>query len=598
MDLKDVLQALGTDRVIWIDDKFNRSPEQLARLLIASPDVARKVGNSAVNALLERISFDEESGAIGDLRQLLVDMSPENRAALDKAFFDAETAMESMPTPELSDKVVEETCSLLGIKSEDRWTFKDAMDKVEGACKDDAHVSYIIDLNESGGSDKRGLDVLKALHQYKSKGTAFLLTHAADMSDEASKETELLGDMEDAKAVPGSDGSFPLCVVSKERLLSADGRDGIAQALRVAMKRAGLRRSVHEVLQTVKNDVSSAFEAAAVKLLEIPPEQLDEFVVERAHHEGVSELHVVERAITAEVSQRVRQIFATNSDVLASTARLRALRAVKLDDGPPKQAHARLDEFRRMEVWESSDLINNSYTPLACGDIFELDDYECSATQGRKKFLLLGQPCDISVRGLEDREQEFATFVPLKRASAAKSSEEKAKLRPLQFTLHGEQLVCDFREAASVRLSILDLAALRSDGRVRFDAEQPADAPLLAGMRKVIDDRVRAVSKALTDGSVTADSFQLCFRSSSPFSVIARATVKNKETKTIEKVRVTLPKRVTWHLKRTGRIRMPYAAALLRDYLSVQGRDAFDLDFTKERSEKPATCSPAAAACR
>jgi hypothetical protein len=363
------------------------------------------------------------------------------------------------------------------------------------------------------------------------------------------------------------------------------------------MKRAGLRRSVHEVLQTVKGDVSSAFEAAALKLLEIPPEQLDEFVVERGHHEGVSELHVVERAITAEVSQRVRHIFATSQEVMTSTARLRSLRAVSLGSEPPK-AHPHLEEFRRMEVWESSELINRSYTPLACGDIFELDDYECGTAQGRKQFVMLGQPCDISIRALEDRDQEFAIFVPLVvKASIPKTGEENAKLRPLQFTLNGEQLFCDFREAASVRLSILDLAALRDDGRVRFDSDQTDSDALLAGMRKVIPKRVQAAKKALEDWNVMSDSFQLCFRSSSPFSVIARAVVKNKETKTIGATKVKLPKRVTWSLKRTGRIRMPYAAAMLRDYLSLQGRDAFDLDFTKDRLQKPTTCTPAAAAC-
>lgn len=596
MELREILQALGTDRVIWIDDKFNRTPAQLADQLVASPELARKAGNAAVNTALDNYEFQEGSNGLDELRQVLLDMSPTDRDALSKAFFDAETAAVPMAAPELSDQVIEVACSLLNIRPEDRWTFSDAMQNVEVSCKDDARVSYIIDLNESGGNDKQGLEVLKALHQYKSKGTAFLLTHSATTGDEAAKETELLGDMNDTHVTAASDSSFPLCVVSKQRLESAD-RDGIAQALQVAMKRAGLRRSVHEVLQTVRSDVSSAFEQAALKLLEIPPEQLDEFVIERGHHEGVSELHVVERAITAEVSQRVRHIFATSQEVMASTARLRSLRAVSLGTDLSKP-HPHLENFRRMEVWESSELINSSYTPLACGDTFELDDYECGAAQGRKRFLLLGQPCDISVRAAEDRDQEFATFVPLiAKASQSKVKDENPKLRALQFTLNGEQLFCDFREATSVRLSILDLAALRGDGRVRFDLDETNSDALLTGMRNVIEKRVKAAKKALEDGNVAPDSLQLCFRSSSPFSVIARAVVKSNETKTIDGVRVKLPKRVTWSLKRTGRIRMPYAAALLRDYLSLQGRDAFDLDFTKDRPAKPTTCSPAAATC-
>jgi len=594
VELKDVLQALGTDRVIWIDDKFNKSRDQLATRLVERPELARKAGSDSVRVAIDNYEFAEGAGGLQELRQVLADMSVSEFEALNSAFVDSDDATGEMAAPELKDSVIADTCTLLGIKEEDRWTFADAMNRVETLCVTDSRVSYIIDLNETGGSDKRGLDVLKALHQYKSKGTAFLLTHSATANDEAGKEAELLEDMKKDGGLRAE--AIPLCVVSKTRLEVAEGREGIAEALRIAMKRAGLRRSVHEVLQTVRADVTSAFEAAAVKLLEIPPEQLDEFVVGRAHHEGVSELHVVERAITAEVSQRVREMFAINEGVLASTARLRSLRAVDLGDAPVK-AHPNLDEFRRMEVYESSELINNSYTPLACGDIFELDDYECGAS-ARKQYLLLGQPCDISVRGEEDRDQEFAWLVPLvTKSGPVKSGDDNAKLRALQFTLDSKQLFCNFRDVASVRLSILDLASLRADGRVRFDADQPDNNALLTGMRNVIDKRVKASKKALDDGDNKVDALQLCFRSSAPFHAIARAAIKNKETKTIGEAKVKLPKRVTWSLKRTGRIRMPYASALLRDYLSLQGRDAFDLDFTKDRTAKPTVCAPAAAAC-
>jgi hypothetical protein len=42
---------------------------------------------------------------------------------------------------------------------------------------------------------------------------------------------------------------------------------------------------------------------------------------------------------------------------------------------------------------------------------------------------------------------------------------------------------------------------------------------------------------------------------------------------------INRPKRATWRLRRCGRVRMPYAAALLDLYTSVMSRKAFDLDF-------------------
>ena len=171
------------------------------------------------------------------------------------------------------------------------------------------------------------------------------------------------------------------------------------------------------------------------------------------------------------------------------------------------------------------------------------------------------------------------------------------KLRPLQFKIDSAQWACDFRAASAVRLSILDLASLREDGRVRYDAGQPTDVPLLAALRSVIAHRVKAAKEVLDGKGDSLGALQLCFRASAPFSGIHHGKLMGKETKTIEGETVKLPKRVTWSLRRVGRIRMPYAAALLRDFLAIQGRDAFDLDFTKEASVPAPSCAPAAAVC-
>ncbi|HOX68052.1 MAG TPA: hypothetical protein PKV56_09325 [Burkholderiaceae bacterium] len=594
MNLDDALAALGANRVIWIDDKFNKSSTQLTDLLLGSPEIAKQCGNAAVIDLVEKAAFDE-TGSRESLQQLIHDMPPTERDKLAQGFFNSETDAKEMAAEELRDSVVESVCKLLSIKLEDRWTFEAALAKVEAVCKaNDEKVSYIIDLNQAGGDEKQGLAILKVLHQYNSKGTAFLLTHSATTSGEAIKEAELQGDL---RGNP-QQANIPVCVISKARLTDATDEVDLAAALRIAIKRAGLRRSVHEVLYKLKPDVATAFDEAAKMLLEIPPEQLDEFVVERGYQEGLSELHVVERAITAHVSQKVREMFARDPGVLQSTARLRSLRAVTLKEGAATPVHEHLDGFRRLEVWESDELINKSFTPLACGDIFQTDEQESKSGTANRLFLLLGQPCDISLRGEQDRDQEHAMLIPLKKREikAGASGDDKLKLRPLPFKIDGAHWACDFRSTSAVRLSILDLASLREDGRVRYDAEQPTDVPLLAALHGVIEHRVKAAKEVLAGMSEPSCALQLCFRSTAPFSAIHNGKLVGKETKTIDGKSVKLPQRVTWSLRRVGRIRMPYAAALLRDFLAIQGRDAFDLDFTKEVQAPAPTCAPAAAA--
>lgn len=592
MNLHDALAALGANRVIWIDDKFNNSSEELADLLLGSPEVAKLCRFPAVVELVEQAEFDA-TGSRAALQQRIHDMSPVDRAELARGFFHSEGSAKHMAADELEDDVVASVCKLLSIKQEDRWTFEVALARVEAICKaNDEKVSYIIDLNQSGGDEKQGLEILKILHQYKSKGTAFLLTHSATASGEAVKEAELQSDLRNG---PGQ-ADIPVCVISKARLTDAADETDMAAALRIAIKRAGLRRSVHEVLHKLKPDVTTAFDEAAQMLLAIPPEQLDEFVVERGYQEGLSELHVVERAITAHMSQKVREVFARDPEVLQSTARLRSLRAVALKEGAATPVHENLDGFRRLEVWESDALINKSFTPLACGDIFQIDEYEAKS---EKLFLLLGQPCDISLRGEQDRDQEHAMLIPLKKreTKAGASGDDKLKLRLLQFKIDGVQWACDFRLASAVRLSILDLACLREDGRVRYDAEQPTNVPLLAALHSVIGHRVKVAREVLDGKDEPPGALQLCFRASTPFNSVHHGKLIGKETRTIDGKSVKLPRRVTWSLRRVGRIRMPYAAALLRDFLAIQGRDAFDLDFTKEASAPAPSGAPTSAVC-
>ncbi len=263
--------------------------------------------------------------------------------------------------------------------------------------------------------------------------------------------------------------SPPVCVIAKERLYpegeaatSAAGRDGtVAMALRIAIKRAGLRRNVHEVLVRVHNHIEQAFKDASNDLLEVPPEQLDEYVVGRAYAEGVSELHVVERALTASMSESFRHMFSVDPATRENERRLRLLRGVPLDIDATIH-HKKLETFRRQEVWESEDLVNKGCSPLACGDVFEM---VAQPDGPAHRFILLVQPCDVTLRPKGDRDSEAGFLVMLKELENVADASNQKKIR-LPFLLDGKQWVCDLRKTTSVRLELLDLVSYRTDGRL------------------------------------------------------------------------------------------------------------------------------------
>ncbi|GJD91010.1 hypothetical protein BHAOGJBA_4554 [Methylobacterium hispanicum] len=678
MKLEAALHCLGGTRVIWIDDHFNDTPAQLATMFIANLEKVKVSGVPEFADLLERDEFEPEATE-GRLVQALTDMREDRRDEVKAIFFDVEKAVEGFPVDELSTAAVERACSLLAIADKDRWTFDGVEQKIRDTVREgDGNVSYIVDLKESRGTRSlvtRGMDILKVLATEGSRGTAFILTHETVIANEGKTEVELRMGLE-------PDEDIPLCVISKQRLAGRDpDTEVMEEAFRVAIKRAGLRRGVHEVLTKAAPQVPRWFEDARGRLLRIPPERLDAHVVERGYEEGVSELHVLERTLTAHMAQKMRSMFATDETVRASSERLRALRGIKLApvEAPPDED---LVAFRNAETWEEADLINASFAPIASGDVFELDLSEFSNKQmARKRFVLIGQACEIGLRPNGKRGARTGILLPLK--APPKPGEEKtgAKQYVLQCTLDGVTPVVDLRNPATVDLSIMDLASFRSDGAVRFDKGQACPAGLLPGQVRIYGERtgwlsdyvaacedkaaraaaaVAAAKAAARPRPVAAPVPEAAFAVlaanagdavpgapaappvepppatpdaasalDGPASVEASpaeppADLRAEMEAAIERLRDAykdqasthgavarrlllavaspddfknvavggfepakaakgrpphVPARVTWRLIRCGRIREPFAADILSNYLASVGRNAFEIDF-------------------
>ncbi len=589
----EALKLLGSTRVIWIDDRFaTASAAELVDLLVAHADDVVDVCPEPVQGPLRKITEGDEAGN-HELEQAVANLTEPERIGLLRQ---VQLKIEDNGTADLSDEQIESVSTHLSIAQEDRWPFDKAEAAMRELAKDagDAAISYIIDLNDAQGAtgNTRGLDLLKALHGAGSKATALLLTHYATKTNEAEKEMEL----RNALLLDGPLDVSPVCVIAKERLYpegeaasSAAGRDGaVATALRIAIKRAGLRRNVHEVLVRVHDHIEQAFKNASNALLEVPPEQLDEYVIGRAYAEGVSELHVVERALTASMSESFRHMFSVNPATRENERRLRSLRGVPLDIDATVH-HKKLETFRTQEVWETADLVNKGCAPLACGDVFEM---EAQADVPAQRFILLVQPCDVTLRPKGDRDADAGFLVMLKQLTNINDSSNQKQIR-LPFLLDGKQWVCELRKTTSVRLELLDLVSYRTDGRLQYDDGQVVDNWLLPGQQdsgKSVFASLKMAVKARLEAKtelakeVKDSRCQLTLSASGPFRHIAHGSFIGAKPAAGDQPEVKAG--FTWNLRRVGRVRMPYASALLGSYLAVVDRDAFDLDYLKPKTPK------------
>lgn len=622
MTLEQALKLLGTSRVIWIDDHFNDTAALLADMLWQNIETTKQCAFPELRDAVAAFEFNPDD-ALPDMRQILADVGQPRRDEINQEFLKRQQVIDQDPVDELTTDAIERACKLLGVQEADRWSFEGVDARLKELCGagDDA-VSYMIDLKDSAGGkdDTRGLDIVVALQGLGSKGTAFILTHEATEADEADTEKRLLESLEaeDAKAVA-------LCVVSKHRIAADTQTEAVEEALRVAIKRAGLRRSVHEVLVRARAEVSVSFGLAASSLLRIAPEQLDSHVVDRAYREGVSELHVIERALTGFISQQIRMMFGTDDAVLKASERLRDLREIPLVATGNVSA-PELAAFSKAELWESASLINAALAPIACGDVFEVDSTEPTAKSAKaRKFVLLGQPCDVALRPEGKRNGTVATLVEIIETDTKSVGKEKEYTLPV--TMDGKYLVCDFRSSATVLLSILDLASFRKDGRISYEEGQEKPNGLLPGLKSIYATRTQQYGALIAAGKASAEAarelkaaqkaaakaakesgqaaqavgnpkaealdspafrreLMLAFAAPAEFKYV-EAGIFEEAVTAVEKKKVLIkrPARVTWRLRRVGRIRSPYADALLDRMVGVINRRAFDLDFMKSPAE-------------
>ena len=134
---------------------------------------------------------------------------------------------------------------------------------------------------------------------------------------------------------------------------------------------------------------------------------LDQSIFENSLNEGASELDVVNRILFLKQRIATKEHFTHNHPIHKKLKRLRDIRELQEIMSPSEVdavSKSMLHEWRISEVFEPEGLVNQIHSPIKCGDLFV-------NTKTETKFILLAQPCDISVRADGKRYTEEAIFV-------------------------------------------------------------------------------------------------------------------------------------------------------------------------------------------
>ena len=231
--------------------------------------------------------------------------------------------------------------------------------------------------------------------------------------------------------------------------------------------------------------------------------------------------------------------------------------------------------IQRRELYEDAEHLNRYHLPLELGDIF-------LRPNGGAQFILLAQPCDLMLR--EDQKGERrpgATEVMLARVVKDRPGHPSDGYEELSYydADTGESRYVDFRKAEAVKLCILDLCVYQIDGSATLVLGDTAPERIIPVWRMHYDALVKDFEKAIERYKTLLDA--LPKDASQARSVAQVMMVPSSSNQNLFKGKIA-QNRISYDVRRIGRLNQPRAAALYNRFAQYSSRAAFEVDFGRE----------------
>lgn len=285
-------------------------------------------------------------------------------------------------------------------------------------------------------------------------------------------------DEEEKSAAEGAAGGVPPVYLSKDRL------DEQPQTFAEGVRRTAMADGIQRLIKAALNVLKEAHEHAEEELQKLNANNLERVVVELSQQEGIWEADTLFRVYNLHLRRQARVKARTDGALSAALKEVRGVDSIDVVVGKPKKVTASNEAKRlqALELYEEGEDINRFNFPLELGDVFELPD-------GDSAFILLGQPCDLSLRTRKggnagedapkaERKLRDPWVARLVKQKPDSNSLAAHFYLPVFGTDFSDRWV-DFRTAEPAPLEILDLAAFNLFGTFSMAVDQPPPEDLL-----------------------------------------------------------------------------------------------------------------------
>jgi len=564
-EISKLVRAARISRLIWIDDRFGtRDIARLARTIATKIDVFWTlspqaqlphsrlcdipVGSDPQSIDVRVLNILQKMRDQGESPQELIDVLDRQIRRLDDTY--------PLPIKDLSGKQFEdiEAAFRSAGTTVEALSLNDWVDRRDAICaslsEDDV---FFIDQDfstEDGGGTETGEEILTdVLGQRQQNFVCIFFTHAIGIADVSTTRTEI------AKKIRMPTMEHRFAVVSKESLTAEDG--GGYDALRVAFKEAFLKDWCFSIAARSGDAMSAALKEASATLLALKVDELAAAFFRKAFKDGTLEPDVLLRVFFLAARIKLQDHRRQDQTLWKRLSSIRRVLAETPSDRLRSSPSEALRQWREREIFDPAEVVNETFSPIFLGDVFTIE-------RGGKKlyYVLVAQPCDLMIRDTGLRNNNEALFL----AVSDKPPKNQSFAYEFEFPVLGKRWIL-YSGSIPVNLNLLDITSFRADGKLLFTGSiEPAEL-MLPGVIKKLEQLRRSFSGLFkASGERTGAPIAGKYRRLS----VSQFAGEDEPLK---------DDRIELRINRVGRIRSPYAEAILSGFALYHTRVAFDYDF-------------------
>ena len=347
-------------------------------------------------------------------------------------------------------------------------------------------------------------------------------------------------------------------------------------------------RQISDIKCQILELYDEAFKKAQDDLELLDPASFDWAIIKSSAHEGCWEFDMMKRIMQLLLNRHVEKLMTEGEDFPKIQELTQILKKIsdfpQCKDTPNSEL---LKDYYKSEVYADISYVNNTYSQIANGDIFEIE--------GKGKYMLCCQPCNLELRKNASRKSsEFVYLLPIEKTfiltedSLEQGKKQNKQLyRSILHQLSNEESVC-VNLAANVRINprILDLVSYNKEGRAIIDTNKEhindsniMQANMLAHYHKIystICNQVKLCKKidSLPKNTIEkSEKLALLKMLKKPFEMASEGLISldyNPDTGIIN-----------FKIRRIGRYKEPFSQIVLNDFMNYLSRQALPNDFSK-----------------